>query len=183
MRKPTFWFPTRSRTNQTVQLLKMDLERDFTIYVAKTKALINFAVTAKLILRLCFRIGKTLVFLTIPYHTPTLTYSTSTLTLPYHILPLSYPTTTIPTLPYFTPTIPHPYHNLPLSYPTPTRPYPYHILPLPYPTLYTWQAFLLIFKEMLYPTGIKFYRTQAYLLQINTCIDTCSNIKYCLIKY
>ena len=55
MRKPKFWFLTRSDTNQTVQLqnmasgLKFRYKGDCTIYVAKTKALIRFAVTAKLI--------------------------------------------------------------------------------------------------------------------------------------
>ena len=44
MRKPTFWFPTWSDTNQAV---------------AKTKVLISFAEAD---LRLCFRICKTLVF-------------------------------------------------------------------------------------------------------------------------
>ena len=46
MRKPTFWFPTWSDTNQAVQLqttargLKFGFKkkRDCTIYVAKTKA-------------------------------------------------------------------------------------------------------------------------------------------------
>ena len=60
MRKPTFWFLTWSDTNQAVQLQKMARglnfgfrkQRDCSIYVAilaKTKALISFAVTAKLI--------------------------------------------------------------------------------------------------------------------------------------
>ena len=58
MRKPTFWFPTWSNTNQAVQLQKMARGLKFwikkeeglpPIYVAKTKALICFAVTAKLI--------------------------------------------------------------------------------------------------------------------------------------
>ena len=57
MRKPTFWSPTWSDKNQAVQLQKMARGlnfgfrkyRDCTIYVAKTKALISFAVTAKLI--------------------------------------------------------------------------------------------------------------------------------------
>ena len=56
MRKPTFWFPTWSDTNQAVQLQKMarglkfqikKVER-FTFYEAKTKELISFAGTAKL---------------------------------------------------------------------------------------------------------------------------------------
>ena len=57
MRKLTFWFSTRSDTNRAVQSQKMARglnfgfrkKRDCTIYVAKTKALISFAVTAKLI--------------------------------------------------------------------------------------------------------------------------------------
>ena len=57
MRKQTFWFPTWSDTNQAVQpqkiarVLKFQIRklRDCTTYVAKTKALISFAVTAKLI--------------------------------------------------------------------------------------------------------------------------------------
>ena len=56
--KPTMWFPNRSDTNRPVQSQKMDREagnfgfrksRNCTIHVAKTKALISFAVTAKLI--------------------------------------------------------------------------------------------------------------------------------------
>ena len=53
MRKPTFWFSTWSDTNQVVQLKKMATGLKFQIkkeeglyYVAKTKALISFAVTA-----------------------------------------------------------------------------------------------------------------------------------------
>ena len=59
VRKPTFWFPTWSDTNQNQAVhvykmargLKFGLRKkgDCTIYVAKTKALISFAVTAKLI--------------------------------------------------------------------------------------------------------------------------------------
>ena len=58
MKKTTFWFPTWSDTNQVVQLQKMARgfkfriykeEGLFHLYVAKTKALISFAVTAKLI--------------------------------------------------------------------------------------------------------------------------------------
>ena len=52
MRKLTFWFPTWSDTNQAVQLQKMASGLKFrikkveecTIYVAKIKALISFAV-------------------------------------------------------------------------------------------------------------------------------------------
>ena len=49
------WFPTRSDTNQAVQShkqarsLKFRTQRKCSIRVAKTKALISFAVTAKLI--------------------------------------------------------------------------------------------------------------------------------------
>ena len=52
--KPTMWFPNRSDTNRPVQAqkragsLKFQV-RNCTIRVAKTKALISFAVTAKLI--------------------------------------------------------------------------------------------------------------------------------------
>ena len=56
MRKPTFWYLTWSDTNQAVQVQKMARGLKFRIkkveglhYVAKTKALISFAVTAKLI--------------------------------------------------------------------------------------------------------------------------------------
>ena len=54
MRIPTFWYPTWSDTNQAVHLQKMARGFKFRIglhsdYVAKTKALISFAVTAKLI--------------------------------------------------------------------------------------------------------------------------------------
>ena len=62
MRKPTFWFPTWSDTNQAVQLQKMarglKFWMDHTIYVAKTKALISFAVTAKLICVFVFAYAK-----------------------------------------------------------------------------------------------------------------------------
>ena len=55
--KPTMWFPNRSDTNRFVQAQKrarslkfrVKVEEDCTIRVAKTKALISFAVTAKLI--------------------------------------------------------------------------------------------------------------------------------------
>ena len=53
MGKPTMWFPNRSDTNRPVQLQKQARSLKFrincTIRVAKTKALISFAVTAKLI--------------------------------------------------------------------------------------------------------------------------------------
>ena len=66
MRKPTFWFPTWSDTIQAVQLQKMARglkfsirkKMDCTIRVAKTKALINFAVTAKLICVFVFAYAK-----------------------------------------------------------------------------------------------------------------------------
>ena len=66
MRKPTFWFPTWSDTNDAVQLQKMvrglkfefRKKRDHTIYVAKTKALISFAVIAKLICIFVFAYAK-----------------------------------------------------------------------------------------------------------------------------
>ena len=66
MRKPTFWFPTWSDTNQAVQLQKMARglkfgfrnKRNCTIRVAKTKALISFAVTAKLICVFVFAYAK-----------------------------------------------------------------------------------------------------------------------------
>ena len=49
---PTMWFPNRSDTNWAVQAQKRARSLKFwncTIRVAKTKALISFAVTAKLI--------------------------------------------------------------------------------------------------------------------------------------
>ena len=62
--KPTKWFPTRSDTNRPVQSqkrarsLKLELSRGGivrrTIRVAKIKALISFAVTAKLICAFVF---------------------------------------------------------------------------------------------------------------------------------
>ena len=65
MRKPTFWFPTRTDTNQAAQLQKMARGLKFRIqkveglyYVAKTKALISFAVTAKLICVFAFAYAK-----------------------------------------------------------------------------------------------------------------------------
>ena len=70
MRKPTFWFPTWSDTNQAVQLQKMARGLKFriylgrrgivliTIHVAKTKALISFAVSAKLICIFVFAYAK-----------------------------------------------------------------------------------------------------------------------------
>ena len=66
MRKPMFCFITWFDTNQAVQLQKMARglkfrilkKRDCTIYVAKTKALISFAVTAKLIRVFVFAYAK-----------------------------------------------------------------------------------------------------------------------------
>ena len=61
MRKAAFWCPTWSDTNQAVEPQKMTRDLKFwikrvdglyvlyIIYVAETKALISFAVTAKLI--------------------------------------------------------------------------------------------------------------------------------------
>ena len=52
MRKPAMWFLNRSDTNQAVQSQKQVRsfkKRKCTICVAKTKALISFAVTVKLI--------------------------------------------------------------------------------------------------------------------------------------
>ena len=50
MRKPTIWVPTRSDTNRAVQSEAGNFgfrkKRNCTIHVAKTKALISFAVTA-----------------------------------------------------------------------------------------------------------------------------------------
>ena len=62
MRKPAIWVPTRSDKNQAVQSqkkarsLKFQFmkKRNFTIRVPKTKALISFAVTAKLICAFVF---------------------------------------------------------------------------------------------------------------------------------
>ena len=51
MRKQTMWFPTGSDTNQAVQTQK-------TIPRAKTKVLISFAVTAKLICTRVFTYAK-----------------------------------------------------------------------------------------------------------------------------
>ena len=68
--KQTMWFPNRPDTNRPVQSQKMAIEtgnfgfrkkRNCSIRVAKTKALISFAVTAT-DLHLCFRLGRLLVF-------------------------------------------------------------------------------------------------------------------------
>ena len=67
MRKPTFWFPTWSDTNKAVQLQKMagcleisglESRGIVVIYVAKTKVLISFAVTAKLMCVFVFAYAK-----------------------------------------------------------------------------------------------------------------------------
>ena len=54
--KQTMWFPNRSDTNRAVQAQERarSLKRNCTIRVAKTKALISFAVTAKLICAFVF---------------------------------------------------------------------------------------------------------------------------------
>ena len=58
MRKPAIWVPTRSDTNRPVQAQEMarrlKKKRDSTVHVAKTKALISFAVTAKLVCAFVF---------------------------------------------------------------------------------------------------------------------------------
>ena len=61
VRKPTIWIQTRSDTNRAVQSQKQARSLNFWIYVedctiriAKTKALISFAVTAKLICAFVF---------------------------------------------------------------------------------------------------------------------------------
>ena len=70
MRKPTFWFPTRSDTNQAVQLQKM--ARGFKFWIQKVEGLYYLCSKNKgadqlrghreADLRLCFRICKMLVF-------------------------------------------------------------------------------------------------------------------------
>ena len=65
-RKPTLWFPTWSDTNRAVQLQKIDRGLKFRIYkveglyslCSETKALISFAVTAKLICIFVFAYAK-----------------------------------------------------------------------------------------------------------------------------
>ena len=70
-RKQTMWFPNKNDSNQAVQLLIMPLEavhfgfrqsRNCTIRVAKTKALIRVANTAKLICAFGFARCRLLVF-------------------------------------------------------------------------------------------------------------------------
>ena len=70
MRKPTFWFPIRSDTNQAVQLHKM--ARDLKFRISKVEGLYYPCSENKgadqlrgyreADLRLCFRICKMLVF-------------------------------------------------------------------------------------------------------------------------
>ena len=70
MRKPTFWFPTWSDTNQAVQLQK--LARGLKFRISKVEGLYYLCSENKdadqlrgyreADLRLCFRICKTLVF-------------------------------------------------------------------------------------------------------------------------
>ena len=70
MRKPTFWFPTWSDTNQAVQLQKMARGLKFRIYEEEGfYYLCSENIGADQLrgyreadLRLCFRIYKTLVF-------------------------------------------------------------------------------------------------------------------------
>ena len=65
MRKPTFWFPTSSDTNQAVQLQKMD--RGLKFRIKKVEGLYylcseNKGADREDDLRLCFRLCKMLVF-------------------------------------------------------------------------------------------------------------------------
>ena len=70
MRKPMFWFPTRSDTNQAVQLQKM--ARGFKYLIKEEEGLYYLCSENKgadqlcghreADLRLCFRIGKMLFF-------------------------------------------------------------------------------------------------------------------------
>ena len=69
MRKPTFWFQTRSDTNQTVQLQKMargliwDLDSRVLYYLcSENKGADQLRGYREADLRLCFRICKTFVF-------------------------------------------------------------------------------------------------------------------------
>ena len=70
MRKPTFWFPTWSDTNQAVQLEKMARGLKFRIYEveelyyphSENKGADQLCGYREADLRLCFRICKTLVF-------------------------------------------------------------------------------------------------------------------------
>ena len=70
MRNPTFWFPTWSGTNQAVQLQKMARGLKFRILkveglyylYSENKGADQLRGYREADLRLCFRIGKTLVF-------------------------------------------------------------------------------------------------------------------------
>ena len=70
MRKPTFWFPTRSDTNQAVQPQKMARGLKFQIkkvgglyyQCSENKGADQLCSYREADLRLCFRICKTLVF-------------------------------------------------------------------------------------------------------------------------
>ena len=68
MRKPTFWFPTWSDTNQVVQLQKMDrgfnsdLESRGVVLCSENKGADQLRGHREADLRLCFRICKMLVF-------------------------------------------------------------------------------------------------------------------------
>ena len=70
MRKPTFWFPSRSDTNQGVQAQKMARGLKFGIKVveglyypySESKGADQLCGDREADLRLCFRICKTLVF-------------------------------------------------------------------------------------------------------------------------
>ena len=70
MRKPTFWFPTRSYTNQAVQPNKMARGLKFRIYeveglhypCSENKGADQLRGYRKADLRLCFRICKMFVF-------------------------------------------------------------------------------------------------------------------------
>ena len=70
MRKPTFWFPTRSDTNQAVHLqkmakgLKFQIQKEEGLYylLSVNKGADQLRGNREADLRLCFRICKTLVF-------------------------------------------------------------------------------------------------------------------------
>ena len=70
MRKPTFWFPTWSDTNQAVQLqkmargLKFRIKKEEGLYYpcSENKGADQLRGHREADLRLCFRICKTLVF-------------------------------------------------------------------------------------------------------------------------
>ena len=70
MRKPTFWFPTRSDTNQAIQIQKMARGLKFRIQeveglyypCSENKGADQLRGYREADLRLCFRICKTLVF-------------------------------------------------------------------------------------------------------------------------